>query len=162
MTTLAKNRLTMAARARTGLVLCGLLLSGCVTVPAEPRPVRPLPSARHTPVVTPQIVQGPAREALERVPADPVELPPAARRKTPLPPRSAPHADDAPPRRSRPSAPRPTETPRPAPPAVRPSPTALPTTIRDVCALGEHYGGLGPDGAGRICREWHRNGWPGS
>ncbi|MFE5856761.1 hypothetical protein ACFQ61_26575 [Streptomyces sp. NPDC056500] len=161
MTTLAKNRLTMAAR--TGLALSGLLLSGCVTVPAEPRPVRWLPSERHTPVVTPQIVQGPAREALERMPADPVELPPAAPRQTHLPPSSAPQADDAPPRRSRPSTPRRTDTPRPTPPAVRPSPTALPTTIRDVCALGEHYGALDPDGAtGRICREWHRKGWPGS
>ncbi|MET8829416.1 hypothetical protein ABZX40_26180 [Streptomyces sp. NPDC004610] len=140
-------------------------LTGCTTVH---RPSAPAPAA--TPVrppvpepdgsAGPQIVQAPAREALEMIgPARPSadrRRAPAGRPAAPPPSTSAPVP--------RPKTPRATPRPRTPAPAPRPTrgPTALPgladsigRDVRrrtDVCALGRQYGGWGPNSPeSRIC-----------
>ncbi|MFD7748201.1 hypothetical protein ACFV2V_18080 [Streptomyces sp. NPDC059698] len=132
-------------------------VSGCVTV--EPAAVpSPRPGAGG-PVqdVAPQIVQPPAREALEAVP-DPSPSPSAARRSSPAPPAAgSPTA----PRRTGPAG-----SARPEPPHRRAPhrsraepPVGVPVLPRvpggaDVCALGRGYG-TWPAGSpqSRICSE---------
>lgn len=147
----------------TAGLLVGLAVtavSGCVSV--EPRAL-PSPRPGTTgPVqdVAPQVVQPPAREALEAVP-DP--SPSAA-----LPPSPAPPAAGSPPQarrtaaagasrpRERPDQPR-SRTPRRAPgiPSVPvPAPPRAAGGGPDVCALGRGYGGW-PAGSpeSRICSQ---------
>ncbi|MDN3296524.1 hypothetical protein QWM81_21225 [Streptomyces ficellus] len=135
-------------------------VSGCVSV--DPRPA-PVPAAPETgrPAsqdVAPQIVEGPAREALEAA----LPPPPAAPPRSPStgaprrPPAAAPSPDP-------PAAPRAERPPRlPSPERIRerlpefrpPSPPSIPVTAPDVCALGRGYGGWHPDSQeARICRE---------
>ncbi|MFI7288714.1 hypothetical protein ACIBRY_18985 [Streptomyces anulatus] len=152
------QRTRITAKLLVGLAVTAV--SGCVSV--EPRAV-PSPYTGATgPAqdVAPQIVQPPAREALEAVP-DPI--PSAA-----LPSSPAPPATGSPPRARRTApagASRPRE--RPDPPGSRPphrvpgvpsvTAPALPRVLgggADVCALGRGYGGW-PAGSpeSRICSE---------
>ncbi|MEU9336300.1 hypothetical protein AB0D49_24475 [Streptomyces sp. NPDC048290] len=139
-------------------------LTGCTTVH---RPAAPAPAA--TPVRPPvpepdgssgtQVVQAPAREALEMIGPDrPSSAPPAppARRSVPPPVTAPPPPAPAAPR----AAPRPrTDPPAPRPPrrtSAAPDPAAsIEQEVRrqtDVCALGRRYGGWDPNSPeARIC-----------
>ncbi|KOX26303.1 MULTISPECIES: hypothetical protein [unclassified Streptomyces] len=147
-------------------------LTGCVSVDAPT--VAPLPAPAAEPVrpgkdVAPQIVDGPAREALEA--ALPAPPPSAAPRATPTAERGrraaapplpeAPRPGVVPRQRERPRAsagpdlfvPDPSGPAAPAGPAVptgslRPGglPGDPPLSPSDVCALGERYGGWSPGG----------------
>ncbi|MGA5096841.1 hypothetical protein ACPCAC_05685 [Streptomyces lavendulocolor] len=138
-------------------------VSGCVAVDAGPAPVpaAPGPSRPAEQDVAPQIVEGPAREALEaalpppaaesapRTPSRavpdraPASAPPAA-------PRSAPPAA-RPPRLPSPDDPR-DRLPRVRPPAVPSLPVT--GTVPDVCALGRNHGGWDPGSReARLCKE---------
>ncbi|GAA5036769.1 hypothetical protein [Streptomyces siamensis] len=122
-------------------------LSGCVTVqrppspgppPAPPRPAAPRPDGKGEP----QIVQAPAKEALELIGPSrkPSERAAAPHRATPPPAATTPAA---PPHRDRPApqpAPHRPDTHRVEPPV----PTGLPRGS-DVCALGRKYGGWKAD-----------------
>ncbi|MFF0139766.1 hypothetical protein ACFYRN_25340 [Streptomyces sp. NPDC005227] len=125
-------------------------LSGCMTVqrpPASGPPTAPSGSAVPQPGgrAEPQIVQAPAREALERVGPSKEPRPAASpRQRAAPPPAAAPVA---------PARPRP-HHPRPAPPAA-PRHSAPRATVprvspdvprnTDVCALGRTYGGWKAD-----------------
>ncbi|MFD3659027.1 hypothetical protein ACFWVF_00255 [Streptomyces sp. NPDC058659] len=148
-------------------------LAGCASVDAPPTAPAPAPAAESSVLpaqeqdVAPQIVEGPAREALEAaLPAPPPsDAPPpsAAPRVTPLP-AAVPerHRRTAAP--PSPSAPRPTAAPRhrearpepwpavPELPGLAELPKEPPRSRADVCDLGERYGGwdAGSDQA-RIC-----------
>ncbi|MEV6473480.1 hypothetical protein [Streptomyces sp. NPDC051657] len=139
------QRTRIAAKLLVGLTVTAV--SGCVSV--EPRAVPPsYPGATGPPQdVAPQIVQPPAREALEAVP-DP--SPSAA-----LPPSPATPAAGSPPRdrrtapagasrpRERPDPPE-SRTPRRVPgvPSVTvPALPRVPGGGADICALGRGYGG---------------------
>ncbi|MFH8624270.1 hypothetical protein ACH4A8_20710 [Streptomyces vietnamensis] len=140
-------------------------LAGCVSVDAPPTAptVAPAPAPAADTVrpdqdVAPQIVEGPAREALEAaLPAPPPSATPRAsppagqHRRTVTPPRpEAPHPDPAPKRRERP---RPAARPDlPELPELRGLPTDPPVSRADVCDLGERYGGWAPGSdQARIC-----------
>ncbi|MEU9367865.1 hypothetical protein AB0D78_44560 [Streptomyces avermitilis] len=124
------------------------VLSGCVTVQrlpapapsvAPPRPSVPRPDGSGEP----QVVQAPAREALELIEpshrpsptaAAPHRTPPPARASAPATVPRRPHADPP----AKPAQPEPRDV----------VPTAVSTLIpknRDVCALGRKYGGWQPD-----------------
>ncbi|MEU7030825.1 hypothetical protein AB0A60_29575 [Streptomyces sp. NPDC046275] len=134
-------------------------LTGCVAV--EPPPAAPAPAASGgaaSPAgqdVAPQIVPGPAREALEAALPDPPE-PRAAveRRRT-----DAPSAPAAPRRteRPRPSAVPQQKHPRPRTPEVHvPGVPEVPRDRAGVCALGQAYGGWSPDSPqARLCKGTH-------
>ncbi|MFF2522761.1 hypothetical protein [Streptomyces liangshanensis] len=131
-------------------------VSGCVAVDPGtapvPRPETRTPVAR--PEVEPQIVQAPAREALDAV------LPVPERKSAPATPpdtgrtgRAQPdtrsvHRSEAPPAKPKPK-------PREQPVERRRTlPTGTPHLIRDVCALGETYGSWSEDSPqARICRD---------
>lgn len=133
-------------------------LSGCVAVepsPAAPAPA-PAPAASSGPAgqeVAPQIVQGPAREALEAALPDP-----------PTPgPRSTvarhPAGGPAPAHRHQATKPRPDHAPgqQHGHPAAGlpelPEMAKAPHSRAGVCALGEAYGGWSPRSEqARICR----------
>ncbi|MFJ1609701.1 hypothetical protein ACIOHS_41195 [Streptomyces sp. NPDC088253] len=127
-------------------------LSGCVTVQRPPAPTQPtapsLPSPpRPDGKAGPQIVQAPAREALELVgpPRKPSPSAPAPHR-TPVPASAAPQAPARHPGTAR--HPQPHPHPQPHRPAHR---TAVPPVApeqsnnTDVCALGRKYGGWKAD-----------------
>lgn len=122
-------------------------LSGCVTVQRSPASGTPPAPSRHDVPrpdgkAEPQVVQAPAREALEFLGPSGKPSPSAAtpRRAAPPPPAAAPAI---PPRRPRP-APHP-EPRRPDPRvAVPPAAPAVPQDP-DVCALGRKYGGWQAD-----------------
>ncbi|MET9484403.1 hypothetical protein [Streptomyces sp. NPDC006638] len=133
-------------------------VSGCVAVDpgtaAVPRPETRTPAAR--PEVEPQIVQAPAREALDAVRPTPERQP-------------APSASHGAGRTARPQ-PDTRSVPRPEAPPTKPKPRerpaqrqqALPGTaeplIREVCALGETYGGWTEDSPeARICHDVYGN-----
>ncbi|MFC8292389.1 hypothetical protein [Streptomyces sp. NPDC057250] len=142
-------------------------LTGCVSVDA---PTAPAPAPAAEPVrtgkdVAPQIVDGPAREALEA--ALPAPPPSAAPRATPAAERQrrsaapalpeAPRPGAVPPRREdprppvRPDRPGPSASTGPsAPPRAVEPPVRPPLSPSDVCALGERYGALGPGRPG-VC-----------
>lgn len=138
-------------------------LTGCVTVhrPTAPGP----PTAPSQPPVRPegrthtQIVQAPAREALEMIAVSrPGEAPASpSHRSTPAPApteRTAPSGDrDRPARR----APERTEASRRPPVELSEVPDVILPDVRsttDVCALGRRYGGWRPDSPeARICRK---------
>ncbi|MET7740489.1 hypothetical protein [Streptomyces sp. NPDC005385] len=125
-------------------------LSGCMTVqrpPASGPPTAPSGSAVPSPGgrAEPQIVQAPAREALERVGPAKKPMPAASpRQRAAAPPAPAPAAPARPrpqhPRPAPPAAPRHSE-PRAAVPRVAPD---VPKNA-DVCALGRAYGGWKAD-----------------
>ncbi|MET8972868.1 hypothetical protein [Streptomyces hydrogenans] len=137
-------------------------LTGCVAVDGPPTAPAPAPAPATDPVrpahdVEPQIVlQGPAREALEAALPSPsaTVAPPRAETR-----RATGHA--APPRTAAPRPSSPAAARPPAPPAARVSPPpppdaqelerlaeqlrqAPPVTGKDVCDLGERYGGWDP------------------
>ncbi|MFG2343081.1 hypothetical protein [Streptomyces phaeochromogenes] len=133
-------------------------VSGCVTVqrplapgaPSAPPPAsEPHPDGR----AEPQIVQAPAREALEMIgpsrrPSAPASTP---RRTAPSAPAAAPAA---PPRRAAADPPRHPEPRRPERPAVPRQPRATAPAAADVCALGRQYGGWNPDSPqATICKD---------
>ncbi|MEV5936197.1 hypothetical protein ACIQCD_29475 [Streptomyces sp. NPDC093250] len=136
-------------------------LSGCVTVQ---RPLAPGPATGPSQRTGPgsdernetQVVQAPAREALEMVgPSRPPRKPTSPSRRA---------VPTAPPERSTPSESRPRPA-RPEPDARVPSrpPTNLPDVGRpaqnppdrpDLCALGRQYGGWHPDSPeATICQD---------
>ncbi|MFI8965950.1 hypothetical protein ACIGO8_28005 [Streptomyces sp. NPDC053493] len=131
-------------------------LAGCVAVeapPAAPAPVTSGPAAGPAGQdVAPQIVEGPAREALEAAMPGPA---------TPEPRSSVARHETA---RSGPVRPHRTEKPRPSSvpkkqqqqrrrPAVPPGVPEMPRTRAEVCALGQSYGGWSPDSPqARLCR----------
>ncbi|MCX4986944.1 hypothetical protein [Streptomyces sp. NBC_00572] len=136
-------------------------LAGCVSVDAPPTAPAPAPAAetvRPAQDVAPQIVEGPAREALEAALPAP---PPSAR------PRAAPTSEVhrrtvAPPRTEAPrkeAVPRQRERPHPAARQALPGlhglsdlPKTPPVSRADVCDLGERYGGWAPGSdQSRIC-----------
>ncbi|MFF0426602.1 hypothetical protein ACFYUJ_19605 [Streptomyces sp. NPDC004520] len=138
-------------------------LAGCVSVDAPPTAPTPAPApaadtVRPAQDVAPQIVDGPAREALEAaLPAPPPSAAPRAthpaepHRRTAAPPRpEAPHPDPVPERRERP---RPAARPDlPELPELRGLPVEPPVSRADVCELGERYGGWVPGSdQARIC-----------
>ncbi|MEU7388551.1 hypothetical protein [Streptomyces tanashiensis] len=141
-------------------------LAGCVSVDAPPTAPTPAPApaadtVRPAQDVAPQIVEGPAREALEAaLPAPPASAAPRAspsaehHRRAVTPPRpETPHPDPVPHRRERP---RPTVRPDlPQPPGLRELrrlPGNPPVSRTDVCDLGERYGGWRPGSdPARIC-----------
>ncbi len=137
-------------------------LAGCVSVDAPPTAPGPAPVAETVSPggdVAPQIVEGPALEALEAaLPAPRPSAPPRA-----APPSGPPRGAAAPP--ARPAAPRPEAVPprreRPHP-VTRPAlprlpelgdlPTHPPVSRSEVCDLGERYGGWAPGSdQSRIC-----------
>ncbi|MDX2560434.1 hypothetical protein PV371_12355 [Streptomyces sp. TX20-6-3] len=137
-------------------------LAGCVSVDTPP------PAPVHAPVaetvrpgqdVAPQIVEGPALEALEAaLPGPPPSAAPRAtpspepRRREAAPPRpQAPRLESVPPQHERPRP----ET-RPSLPELPAVPAGLPRNApvsrADVCELGERYGGWAPGSdPSRIC-----------
>ncbi|MFJ8649347.1 hypothetical protein ACIRNI_24895 [Streptomyces sp. NPDC093546] len=142
-------------------------VSGCVAVEPHPGSAPAVPEASHPASrgAAPQIVEGPAREALEAAlptpPAAPAPPPSTAQdRRKPAGagavPGGGPHRDDRPPRR----APRAPSVPdaddlRARLPKVRPpARPSVPVTVPDVCALGEDYGGWQRSSQeARACRE---------
>ncbi|MEU9100679.1 hypothetical protein [Streptomyces sp. NPDC048361] len=134
------------------LAVCGCA-SGCVSVEAGPAPSPPPdPAVGRRSHVSPQIVQPPAREALDAItPTGPAATPPLAPSPPPPPavtdrPEAAHHG-----RRHR------TEQPRhqPAAPGKRHSGAAPATPVSgDVCALGQGYGHWRDDSPeARICHQ---------
>jgi hypothetical protein len=149
-------------------------LSGCMTVqlpaPAEPsaalsRPSAPRPDDDRP---EPQIVQAPAREALEMIaPSDaPDPTAPASHRPSPVPTEPASPARKPGSRRSHPG-PRHPDHPKPRRPDLHvparphieasdvPEPARKDTRGNaDVCALGKKYGGWRPDSPeASMCRQ---------
>ncbi|GAA2508231.1 hypothetical protein GCM10010393_46300 [Streptomyces gobitricini] len=141
-------------------------VSGCVAVDSGPAPLPAAPEASRPAEqdVAPQIVEGPAREALEAA------LPPPAAKPAPRPPAGtgsggAPAAAPPDASRSAPPADRPPRLPAPErlheqlpgvpPPAVPPVPSVPVTgTVPDICALGRSHGGWDPHSReARLCRE---------
>ncbi|MDL5200243.1 hypothetical protein [Streptomyces sp. ALI-76-A] len=127
-------------------------LSGCVTVQHPPAsgpaatPSVPRPDAR----AQPQVVQAPAREALEmtgpsRRP-EPAAPPPPAAASAPARTRQEPPPRTHPPRPARPEPRRP-DAGQPRQPRVEipDVPEAAPREQQDVCALGRKYGGWRED-----------------
>ncbi|MBT2439713.1 hypothetical protein J7E93_06175 [Streptomyces sp. ISL-36] len=134
-------------------------LSGCVSVEVPPAPpASPQEISRPTQDVAPQIVEGPAREALE-----------AALPEPPPPSASAPATAQQEERsgkgngKGRAGARKAKERPS-APPQKRRRPGGEPPTRMepprnraDVCDLGERYGGWGRDSdQAKICRSTYR------
>ncbi|MFI2371155.1 hypothetical protein [Streptomyces sp. NPDC018833] len=147
------QRTTLTAKVLVGMAAWAA--TGCVSVEAQPAPAPAHPSAvRPDQAVEPQIVQGPAREALEAAlpkrtaPATP---PPAHRREKAG--ARAPHKE-APPTRARSRAPQTPAVPRPElPPLPR-----IPLNRGDICDLGQDYGGWRSDSPeARICRQRYGN-----
>jgi len=146
-------------------------LSGCVTVqhPSAPGPLPAAPSQPAAPRpdirAEPQIVQAPAREALELI--GPERRPPRAQRAPQAPvehrrpvaaaPEPPPAAAPAPPppRRTKPKQRPPKPERRHTPPRVEIPEVSRPVRENtDVCALGRKYGGWGKDSPQAvICKE---------
>ncbi|QEU95867.1 hypothetical protein CP970_37460 [Streptomyces kanamyceticus] len=138
-------------------------VTGCVSVarpaPTEPAGATAQPSAARTDGRSrPQIVQAPAREALERMgpPPSPQPHPRAAAEEEP----GANTPAAAPSRTPRPARPAPVPvrgpaSARPDASATRPTPATRPAAPgADTCTLGETYGGWDPDSPQAvICRE---------
>ncbi|MDJ0462303.1 hypothetical protein [Streptomyces sp. H27-C3] len=148
----------------SAMILVGVVVSavsGCVAVQPRPAHTPPTDLPRLSQDVQPQIVQAPAREALEAVlPPAPTPSAPgggaereaprraAVARPAPASARQAPAEPAAPPKAA-------DRLPRilPSPPVPVPAGAAAGTGT-DVCALGEGYGGWRPDSPqARICRE---------
>ncbi|MCI3278773.1 hypothetical protein [Streptomyces cylindrosporus] len=144
-------------------------LSGCVTVQRPPVPAGPVPAAPSQPSAPrpdgqsePQIVQAPAREALEMMgpsksagPRKPERHGPTADAQTPADPHPAPRSHPHPhphPRKPHPQ-PRHQSQPNIEIPDVTKS---VPKSQSDVCALGKKYGGWKADSPESvICKQAH-------
>ncbi|MFJ8659405.1 hypothetical protein [Streptomyces sp. NPDC093795] len=140
-------------------------LAGCVSVDAPPTAPAPAPVAetvRPAQDVAPQMIEGPAREALEAaLPAPlPSAVPRAAptsdvhRRAAPTPRAEARRPEAVPHQRARErERPRPTARPAlPELPELTGLPKSPPVSRADVCELGERYGGWAPGSdPSRIC-----------
>ncbi|WP_328497688.1 hypothetical protein OHS59_37025 [Streptomyces sp. NBC_00414] len=136
-------------------------VSGCVTVQRTPSPALPsLPPPVSEPRpdgrAEPQVVQAPAREALEligpsRRPSAPAPAPARTVPAEPAGPAAAPadrpgRAGAEPPRRPEPRRPEHRAVPR--------LPASVPSTNADVCALGRAYGGWRADSPqAAICKD---------
>lgn len=124
-------------------------VSGCVTVQRGPSALPPAPPSGPDGRTGPQIVQAPAREALELI--GPSRRPGTAAPESRRPPTRAPAPAQrvpSPPAESRPrsDAPRPEpRRPRQPPPAAVPDVSATIGGDADVCALGRKYGGWRAD-----------------
>jgi len=135
-------------------------VSGCVTVPRPPSPGPPPPpppvsEPRPDGSVEPQVVQAPAREALELIGPARRPSPPASTpaRTSPAGPAATPAN---PPRRVPAEPPRRPEPRRPEPRTVPQLPTPVPSTNTDVCALGRTYGGWQADSPeSTICKDMY-------
>ena len=129
-------------------------LSGCVTVQRPPAPAPPAaPSQASVPrpdgSAEPQVVQAPAREALELIdpshrpkpvahPPHHAPTPPSRAAQAPVPvPRSHPHPHPHPHTKPR----RPRQPSADIPDVVK----SVPKNTSDVCALGRKYGGWQSD-----------------
>ncbi|WP_411082429.1 hypothetical protein [Streptomyces sp. cmx-18-6] len=157
------QRTHITARLLIGVAVAAV--SGCVSVAPQDGPRQPGRSSSPAQDVFPQVVQPPAREALETI-GEPSPSP--GRPASPAPPSAAPAPDPAkarrvvPPQTTRPperaAPPSPRRTPRKPvpriPPAALPALPRLPGGGHDVCALGRGYGGW-PAGSreARICEE---------
>ncbi|WP_406509555.1 hypothetical protein [Streptomyces sp. NBC_00212] len=135
------------------LTVCGCV-SGCVSVDARTTPSQPpaAPPARPQGEVAPQpqIVQAPAREALDTV------LPPDTPSPSPPPPPKA-EQPDAPRHHHHSRAEQPRHYPA-APRKQHPRPAPAPPASGGICALGQGYGGWQADSPeARICREAYGN-----
>ncbi|MFE4592306.1 hypothetical protein [Streptomyces laurentii] len=127
-------------------------LSGCVAV--EPATPRPAPAASAGPAggqAVPQIVPGPAREALEAAMPDPPEPEPRSS--------LAGHEESDAKAPAHPRPPAKTHSGHvPAPPVRRPSeghatPPRLPGSRSDICRLGAAFGGWGADSTqAKVCQ----------
>ncbi|MFD9245023.1 hypothetical protein ACFV0D_24415 [Streptomyces sp. NPDC059556] len=137
-------------------------LAGCVSVdtpPTAPAPASAAETVRPGQDVAPQIVEGPALEALEAaLPAPPPSAVPRATASAETPGREAaaprPEAARPQPLPRQPERPRPeTRPPLPEPPGeLAEPPKAPPLSRADVCDLGERYGGWAPGSdPSRIC-----------
>ncbi|MFD5328398.1 hypothetical protein [Streptomyces sp. NPDC127092] len=134
-------------------------LSGCMAVeppPSVPPPASPgSPASADGPDVAPQIVQGPAREALEAAMPDPPEPEPRSAVE-----RRRAEGGQAPDRPRRSEQPRPSAVPKqqkPRHPAAEPPDVPrVPRDRDEVCALGQAYGGWSPDSPqAKLCRGHH-------
>ncbi|MFJ2886156.1 hypothetical protein ACIO53_08980 [Streptomyces sp. NPDC087305] len=129
-------------------------LSGCMTVQ---RPAAPAPPAAPSPAsvprpegsASPQVVQAPAREALEYI--SPSHRPEPATHPPHRAPVAPPRTAQAPVPRAHPH-PRPQPHPHPKPHHPRQPGSDIPDAVKsvpkntqDVCALGRKYGGWQPD-----------------
>ncbi|GGS97425.1 hypothetical protein [Streptomyces chromofuscus] len=124
-------------------------VSGCTTVQQGPTAVPPTSAPSPEGDSEPQIVQAPAREALEMIgpsrrpdPATPEPRRPTAQVPSPARHAPSPRTHSRPP--SDPPRPEP-RRPRRPPPADVPDVTAPVREDTDVCALGSKYGGWRPD-----------------
>ncbi|MDO0931385.1 hypothetical protein QQY66_06690 [Streptomyces sp. DG2A-72] len=130
-------------------------LSGCVTVQLPPASGPSAPPSRAVPALPddsaePQIVQAPAREALERM-GPPREPAPTASVRRPPPPAQTP--EKAAPSRPRPPRPAPRTPEAPQRPRAEVTQT-VPSDLGDVCDLGRQYGGWPQDSPqSRICEQ---------
>ncbi|MER5212092.1 hypothetical protein ABT063_16275 [Streptomyces sp. NPDC002838] len=150
-------------------------LSGCVTVqrppasgpaavPSQPPAPRPDDPPRSDDRAQPQVVQAPAREALEMIGPSRRPQPAATTPRSAAPSAAAPvrkqppgrsHSRPAHPEPRRPEARRP-EARRPPQPRVEVPdvPKSIPGNQQDVCALGKRYGGWRADSPEAvICRQ---------
>ncbi|MFI8520147.1 hypothetical protein ACIGEZ_20320 [Streptomyces sp. NPDC085481] len=140
-------------------------LSGCVAVQPPPTAPAPLPSqavGRSGQDVAPQIVQGPAREALESAMPDPPATEAGSAVERSAVERSAGERHET----GGPGAARPRRTGKPRPSAVPkrqhrhpaaelPALPKAPRTRAEVCELGARYGGWSRDSdQARICRSY--------
>ncbi|MGX5208334.1 hypothetical protein ACWKT3_06490 [Streptomyces violaceus] len=152
-------------------------LSGCVTVQDPPVPAPAAPSRPSAPrpeeQAETQVVQAPAREALELIEGSRRPEPAASASRPATPPAASPQQEQRPSgtRDARPHPTRP-ERPEPAPRSPRRSHAGVsgdvPESVRqdiqqqvpgnkDVCALGRRYGGWRPDSPeATICRDAYR------
>ncbi|MFD5102440.1 hypothetical protein [Streptomyces albidochromogenes] len=162
-----RTRTTVKILMGVAVTAVSATVTGCVAVEPPPSPAA-VPSPDTEPVprgqeVEPQIVQAPAREALDAALQPSQEAAPGAERRRapvvrrtalPAPPRRPARlpATDPAPAPPVPAAPRPPEAAVPVP-RVLPS-LPVPAGGADVCALGEGYGGWQHDSPqARICRE---------
>ncbi|QUW83433.1 hypothetical protein SMIR_33290 [Streptomyces mirabilis] len=127
-------------------------LSGCVTVQRPPAPSLPTAPSRPSPPrpdgkAGPQIVQAPAREALELIGPSRKPSPSApAPHRTPVPSPAAPRAPSRQPGAGQHPQPHPHPRPhRPAPRTDVPPVAPEQPNSTDVCAVGRRYGGWKAD-----------------
>ncbi|MFE2516012.1 hypothetical protein [Streptomyces mirabilis] len=129
-------------------------LSGCVTVQRPPAPTLPTAPSRPSPPspdgkAGPQVVQAPAREALELIGPSRKPSPSApAPHRTPVPAPAAPQAPARHPGAARHPHPQPhphSQPHRPAPRTDVPPVAPEQPNNTDVCALGRKYGGWKAD-----------------
>ncbi|MFJ4468723.1 hypothetical protein ACIP2X_14715 [Streptomyces sp. NPDC089424] len=124
-------------------------VSGCVTVQRGPAAVPSAPAPGPDGRTEPQIVQAPAREALELIGPSrrPGTAAPESHRPTAQAPAAPARRAPSPRAQSRPHSDPPSPQPRRPrqPPATVPDVAPTLGTDTDVCALGRKYGGWRPD-----------------